>query len=469
MDPPWGQIGNGGTCPRMENAAVKTDPSPRPPPTDADDGSGVERYDALILGAGISGLVAASLVLEQGCRRVLVVDEYPQLGGNHLDRSIGDYTFDIGCFLFQDDSPLLRHFPEILAEYVPVQPTVARLNPQGVVTDYPISLKADLFDAGPVEWCRMLSSLLLARGFQRRMKSARDYAQYWIGAHLLQRTGLANYMERFYGLPPEQIDLHFAEKRMLWIQERAKLRTHLRRWARPSEATPTNTQLVRPREGFTQLYRPAAAQLERRGVSFVLGAQIGRLRKEGSGFACSANGRRIIADRVVSTIPLERIGQLCGLAPDQNLRTVTLISLFFSFAGDRGFPTSILYNFSAEGAWKRLTMHSDFYGRAGGREFFSVELNAHHVDGSIEHAEADFRRHVASNGLFTGDLRLEGSHLLPNAYPIYTDKADEKAACAIAALRDFGVESIGRQGRFDYQPTARDSTLKAEAALAPGP
>jgi hypothetical protein len=57
--------------------------------------------------------------------------------------------------------------------------------------------------------------------------------------------------------------------------------------------------------------------------------------------------------------------------------------------------------------------------------------------------------------------------MLGNAYPIYTDQADEHAASAVVALRKLGIESIGRQGRFDYQPTARDSTLKAEAALRP--
>jgi hypothetical protein len=53
-----------------------------------------------------------------------------------------------------------------------------------------------------------------------------------------------------------------------------------------------------------------------------------------------------------------------------------------------------------------------------------------------------------------------------NAYPVYTDKLDEQAADAIAALRTLGIESFGRQGGFDYQPTARDTTLKAEAALS---
>src|SRR4051812_23115889 len=51
------------------------------------------RFDAIVLGAGISGLVSASILLEQGCKRILLVDEYGHVGGNHIDRTIGDYTF----------------------------------------------------------------------------------------------------------------------------------------------------------------------------------------------------------------------------------------------------------------------------------------------------------------------------------------------------------------------------------------
>jgi hypothetical protein len=430
-----------------------------------DDPGADERFDAVVLGAGISGLVAASILLEQGCEQVLVVDEYDHVGGNHIDRRIGDYTFDVGSFIFQDDSPLLRRFPELLPHYVPIEPAWGRLNPQGVVTRYPISVKEDLLGAGPVEWGRIFASVLISRMFRRGLRNARDFAQYWIGARLLQRSGLGHYMERFYGLPPEQIDIGFARKRMLWIEEHALLRTHLRRLARRSEATSANTQLVRPRAGFAALYRPAVEQLVSRGACFRLGVRLDRLRREGAAFVLEAGARPVTAGRVISTVPLERIQELCGLGGGGEMRAMTLLSLFFSFSGERGFAQPILYNFSAHGAWKRLTMHSDFYGCSGGREFFAVEVNADHVDGSVERAEQDFRAHLEKNGLFRGDLRLEGSHLLSNAYPIYTGNAGEAAARAVATLRAFGVESIGRQGRFDYQPTARDSTLKAEAAL----
>jgi protoporphyrinogen oxidase len=427
--------------------------------------SGADRYDVIVLGAGISGLVSASILLKQGYQNVLVVDEYAHIGGNHIDRSIGEYTFDIGSFIFQDDSPLLAHLPELLSRYVPINPSWGRLNPQRMVTQYPISMKDDLIAAGPVELLRILSSVLFARMFRRRLRNARDFAQYWIGARLLHRTGLENYMERFYGLPAESIDISFAEKRMFWIKEHASLSSALRRWVMPAPKSAPNQQLARPREGFAHLYQGAAQRLERDGVVFLLGAKMQSLKKEDGEFFLEMGSRRVAANRVVSTIPLERIQNLCGLPFDEKLLTVTLISLFFSFSGNRGFKDSILYNFSHSGSWKRLTLYSDFYGKSGGREFFALEVNADHVSGSVETAEQEFRRHVSENGLFVGDLKLEGSHIVSNAYPVYTDKADERAAMAVAALRGFGIESFGRQGGFDYQPTARVSTLQVEAAL----
>src|SRR5216684_1500908 len=267
--------------------------------------STVDTFEVIILGAGISGLVSASVLLKEGCQNVIVVDEYAHIGGNHIDCSIGKYTFDIGSFIFQDDSPLLAHLPEILPLYVPINPSWGRLNPQGVVTQYPISIKDDLTAAGPVEWLWMLSSVLFARIFRRRLRNARDFAQYWIGARLLYRSGLGNYMKRFYGLPPEKIDINFAEKRMLWIKEHASLSTAFRRLLKPSAKSVTNKQLARPREGFAHLYQGAAQRLERSGVTFLLGTEMHSLQKMDGAFVLEAGLRRVAANRLVSTIPLE--------------------------------------------------------------------------------------------------------------------------------------------------------------------
>ena len=65
-----------------------------------DDTGTTEAFDAVVLGAGISGLVSAAVLNEQGYRRVLVIDEFDKYGGNHIDCTIGPYTFDIGSLIF---------------------------------------------------------------------------------------------------------------------------------------------------------------------------------------------------------------------------------------------------------------------------------------------------------------------------------------------------------------------------------
>src|SRR5262249_19597174 len=152
--------------------------------------------------------------------------------------------------------------------------TWGRLNPQGRVTAYPLSVKDDIVNAGPIEWVRIISSLFYARLFHRKMHNAKDFARYWIGSHLLHSSGLESYMKRFYGVPPDQIDIQLAEKRMFWISEHASLRNFLRRILslHRTRKRPNNRQLVRPKEGFKFLYDAAVERLKKSGVVFHLGA-----------------------------------------------------------------------------------------------------------------------------------------------------------------------------------------------------
>lgn len=424
--------------------------------------------DVVVLGAGISGLVAASILHDQGVTSVVVIDQYDHIGGNHQDAAIDGYTFDIGSFIFQDDSPLLNHFPELLPSYIVIRPSWARLNPQGVVTQYPFSIRVDVLSAGVLEIVRMIASALGGRLRHRHMTTARDYARYWVGARFLRRSGLENYMARFCGCPIELIDLAFAESRMGWISERMQVRA-LARALRDSvrkqpPRPPVNRQLARPRAGFTSLYSPVRRTLERRGSVFALGENLNAIRRTERGFEVETSGGVVAAGRIVSTIPLSQVADLCGVRAEP-LPTVTLISLFYSFDGDRGFEESILYNFSYDARWKRLTVYSDFYGKIDGRDYFAVEVVAAPSGTTVQDAALEFRRHTSANRLFDGVLRLEGSHVLKYAYPIFTKGSGESAVQTIADLKEFGVESFGRQGGFRYQPTARVSALEAEAAL----
>lgn len=427
----------------------------------------VDQFDVVVLGAGISGLVSAAVLAQQGCRRMLIVDDYDHVGGNHIDWSSNGYTFDIGSLIFQDDSPLLKYFPELLSMYVPIQPQWARLNPQGMITAYPISVHDDILRAGPINIFKIFASVVYARLFQRAMSNAKEFARFYIGGYLLHRSGLESYMERFYGVATEEIDIDLAKKRMMWISEHASVRNLIARYTQ-HHGPPTNRQMARPQAGFQPLYMLAVKRLQSLGAEVLLSAGTQKIEKVGGQFLLHTNGRRIMTNRIVSTIPIERSEELCGLPTAHRLETITLIGLFFSFSGQRGFSQSIIYNFSHEGAWKRLTMYSDFYDLNNGRQYFGAEVIAG-GGWTVEQAEIDFREHARANGLFLGDLKLEGSQILENAYPIYRKGAAQHAATAIQNLRRFGIESFGRQGGFNYQPTARASTVEAEAALMPQP
>lgn len=435
------------------------------------------RFDAVVLGAGMSGLVATAVLLADGAGSVLVIDEYAAVGGNHVDHTTADYTFDVGSFIFQDDSPLLAHFPELLERYVPIDPSWAKLTPQGTVAVYPFSLRQDLLDRGPVECARILGSVLRARIRRRDQQTAGDFARYWLGSRLFHGSGLDHYMERFCGLPADRIDMSFARSRMMWIPEHASVRGVVRAarrtLARRPPPTRTNRQMARPRDGFAALYRPVQDRLASAGATFLLGERPAEVRRvvaentDEAGFRVTVGGCDYAAGRVLSTVPLDLAAEICGLVGPP-LPTVTLITAFFSFSGERGFAESILYNFTPSAHWKRLTMYSDFYGRSNGREYFAVEvISAPGVD-TVTAGAAEFERHVHENGLFRGNLRSEGGHVLEHAYPVYTRRSAETAQRTIADLRRIGVESFGRQGGFRYQPTARVSAQEAEQAVRQG-
>jgi hypothetical protein len=253
---------------------------------------------------------------------------------------------------------------------------------------------------------------------------------------------------------------------MGWISEKAAFRNLFKELCKSNKNRPRSQELVRPSTGFVTIYELARRSLEQGGAVFVLGEPIERITKIGSGFELITNSRIFHTKRVVGTIPLRSLLFLCGFDDVPKLKSVDLVSLFFSFKGDRGFQDNILYNFANTGRWKRLTMFSDYYGRANSSEYFCVEVNKQEMD-EIDKLVIDFLQTARKFCLFKGNCRLEGFEVTKNAYPVYTTGASEAAQGAIAKLRLFGIQAYGRQGGFDYLPTTSATTLVVQHNIVP--
>jgi protoporphyrinogen oxidase len=418
----------------------------------------------VVLGAGISGLTTAYFLASEG-HEVVVVDDYPAAGGNHLSAEFGPGSFDIGTIFFAPDDPQFSLFPGLRDVCLPVSFSVSRIAPDGVVRHYPFSLNEELLSRSPVYVLRALASAAVGRIAPRRDRTAADYLRRHIGTRIAEDSGLMHYIERLYSVPAHEIDISFAHRRMTWIAAQAQfgnvvrrlgaqLARGFRRGSVDLAAYPPQS-LARPRAGFAIYYDKILETLRGLGVSFRLSAGIEGIAPVEGGLELRTRSGAIRAPRMVNSAPLPIVYRWLGWRDSADVTSNRLTTLCCSFVGARGFREIVLYNFDRRGTWKRLTMHSDYYGSNAGREYFGVEVTELESHRPVEELFDDFRRHVCPLGLFDGDLRLEGHLALDHAYPLYRLGAEAARETAIKRLAEVGIESVGRQGRFDYLPTSR--------------
>ncbi|MBO0734126.1 MAG: NAD(P)-binding protein [Methylocapsa sp.] len=422
----------------------------------------IDRFDAAILGAGVSGLASAYFLARSGLR-VCLLDDYPMPGGNHISRDFSGFTFDIGSIFFYPGNPQFKMFPGSDADFVPVDLTLGRITPQGHIRSYPLSIKDEILKQ-PWRFLRFALSLGRQKFLGGPGTNAESYAIYYLGAYLYRESGLRNYLLRFYGIDPQTISLHFVERRMNLTRLTSLRRAAqdlVKRMRRNPAAAVKPHAIARPVGGFSNHYKKVAEQLHSLGVEIRCAAGLKAVCKTPAGLQIDTACGTLFAKRVINTLPLQMVFGLLGSTQAVELSSTKLCTLCCSFAGDRGFKTVVLYNFHDKGAWKRLTMHSDYYGKHAGREFFDVEVTLGDKRPKAESLFEDFAAHTNQLGLFRGDLRLEGSMDLDFAYPVCDLKAEERRLRLIDLLAQSGIETIGRQGLFDYIP---HSAIAIEAA-----
>lgn len=428
-----------------------------------------DAYDALILGAGVSGLVAAQQLAERGLR-ICLLDIYEQPGGNHLSRDFGPYTFDVGAIFFWSDNPLFSRFPGLDAECVPLQWDVDRVTPEGSIHKYPFDIQKELWSKPTSYKTQVAYELAMQRITPKKKNSADDFARYYLGATLFRDSGLRSYFGRFYGLPADEISYEFATSRMDWIPKNAGLRCQLAKLLRRDRLSPPNATaphcLARPRAGFPAMYEVAVRDLRKLGATVVTGTQLTSAYRLDAGFVVETPTITYKSARLISSIPLALTARLFRLPASEIPESSSLTTLCCRFRGHRRFRAPILYNFSNAGSWKRLTVHSDYYGKVDDWGFFGVEVTQR---GPRRNSEPLFEEFLANNlefGLFNGEVELVGSFVTDYAYPIFDQQASAKRNSMLALLSSYQIEMLGRQGLFDYIPSASLAVTKVDIALA---
>lgn len=428
---------------------------------------------AVVLGGGIGGLFAAEQLADHGYS-VTLIESAADCGGTHRSCNIGPYTFDAGS-IFYEDQALIFQMAEALREQCPqVTRKQRRIARSGQMLHYPIAPR-EAFTASPWQLPANAASMVFSRLFARRDGTLAGILRSRIGERFLTRTGLRDYILRFNHLPPEQLDEEFFFKRMGFIDQLTQtgaLMNFAMKTIRPRKgqgiAAPPRPLRVRPIEGFDRLFDPIIASLKSKGVEFRLGETIKAVEPaKTGGFTITTDQGQYACDSCVSTIPLDTIHRMMFKEPS-GLTSLDMTTLFVSAATFSKAAGNVFFNFSPQGRWKRVTFYSRLYPDAPtDREFFNVEVTlepgaAH----DPEAAFADFKQHVMANGL-ADDLKLEGSTLVEQAYPLYLPGIDDRIEDVIARVSETGIIVAGRQGRFEYLPTSTGVIRQVRNVLDP--
>ncbi len=433
----------------------------------------MNKFDHVILGCGVSGLCAAKMLSHARKSSILILDKYAEPGGNQISREINGFTFDIGAFYYWPSMPLFEMYPEILEQCLERDIKIQRVSPAGDVGPFPFSLKHEFLDKGFSYCLRAVGSVMRARMRSSPITTAEDFAVYWMGEHLYNDLGLRSYIERFFGMPANCIEAAFAISRMQGVAQRGQLKFWLEKGHKsikkrvmPQGGQPKEILLVRPEKGFPWMYRPAVKTLSQLGVEVRLNQNIKSIRKEGQTFVFTTGNGVIRTNNLINTVPVQHICKYLNLNVGTDLECVTLATMFISFTERQKFDGAILYNWGALGRWKRLTMHSDYYGSRNGMEYASVEIpifRSPNID--IQELFADFVSSSKAYGILNSPINLEGFEIVENAYPAHITGASDKLKKVISVLSGLGVQSIGRQGRFDYLPTGEQVVKQVQNNL----
>ncbi len=409
----------------------------------------------IVLGAGIAGISAADRLARAGCA-VTVIDASPRIGGAHRSTEIGPYTFDAGSIFYEEEAAIFSLLPSLRETCPAVRRVQRRIAPDGSLRHYPLEPR-DLLAWPRARLARIAAEMATGRLRHRDDGTLRAAMNRRLGRALPAWTGLDHYAMRFNRMAPERIDAAFFVDRMAFVERRTRWRA-LAAWgwglARPPAPAPRAPLRVRPAEGFDRVWTPMRAALEARGVRFALGRPVEAVTISDSGACVTAGGETFRAARAVGAMPIDALHRAATGTPS-GLRALDLMTLFVSAGALHEGAGNVLFNFHAEGRWKRATVYSRLYPeRRGARDFMAVEITL--PPGAApdpEAAFADTARHLGALGL-AGDLRLEGVDVIESAYPLYELGFAATRDAAIARIVAAGVIPVGRQGRFDYLPTS---------------
>lgn len=431
----------------------------------------------MVLGAGLAGLSAAEELARRG-QDVVVVEKLPVSGGLAATVHDNGFSYDLGPHRFHTNNQDVLRFVQGLPGIDLMQlERVSRIRLLDRYFKYPLSF-GNVLSTMPLH--RGAGMMLSFMGEKiRGVFSPREQNSFegWVLSRFgreLYELYLAPYNRKLWGMEPSALSADWASQRIT-VPSLAGL---VRETVFPSRNAIRSlvSTFHYPRGGIGEISTRLEKQIESCGGTFLFSNEPLSVSRSGGRWSIQLTDGVLEADRMISTIPLNRFtGLLGGLLHDDvhraasSLRFRSLVFLTVLLKGDVEPRDHWIYTSEDRYLFNRLSISRNFDTDVPSQIVF--EFSCLEGDETWNMSREELLRSTIPGaehlGLFSAD-EVSGSHVsrAAHAYPIYDLDYTRNTACVLNALEAVqGSVTCGRQGLFRYNNMDHSIEMGKYAAL----
>jgi len=415
-----------------------------------------------ILGGGLTGITLARLLAQKGVE-VTVLEREPDYGGLCRSKIDSGFTFDRGGshIIFSRDKEVLTFINNILQENSQRNIRNTKIFYKGQYIKYPFENGLNELPKEDLFFCinEFIKNLItVEKGKLAPPGNFREWIIHTFGKGIADLY-LIPYNEKIWKFPTDQMSLHWVEGRIPRPPVEDIIKSAI---GIETEGYTHQSVFSYPRNGGIEgLVKSIASPIEK---SIRTGFDVSSIKKEGEKYLISDGDNIIIADRCISTIPLQRLLNSLENVPEDVRKSCDELkynSIACVFIGVRGKLPNISWMYVPDkdlGLFNRVSFPSNYSQDVAptGHSSILAEITYHEGDDVSKMPDQKIIDHVIK-ALKNMNIVKEREDIVYTAlerqtyaYVIYDLDYKKNIAIVKEFCAKLGIGIVGRFSEFEY-------------------